>query len=113
MAKSTWEDVPDADTVRSLIEQGMMSVTVAGKDICIGIYQQNLFACAARCPHAGASLADGYIDSKGNIVCPAHGYKFRLKDGFNSSGEGFRLKVYEVKVDDENIQVELPEVQAP
>ena len=73
--------------------EGLAKVSVNGRDLCIAKYAGNLYACASKCPHAGGDLSDGYTDSKGNIVCPAHGYKFSLLTGQNVSGEGYFLKI--------------------
>lgn len=42
-------------------------------------------------------MADGVIDAAGNVVCPLHRYKFSLKNGYNSSGEGYYLKTYPIE----------------
>lgn len=67
---------------------------VSGKKICMTRYNGQLYAFAYKCPHAGGIMADGYIDDSGNVVCPLHRYRFNVKNGYNSSGEGFYLKTY-------------------
>lgn len=67
---------------------------VNGKNICFTRYQGELYAFAHKCPHAGGMMADGFIDERGNVVCPLHRYKFNIRNGYNSSGEGFYLKTY-------------------
>ena len=62
--------------------------------ICITKFQDAWFAFAFKCPHAGGMLAEGYVDAIGNIVCPLHRYKFSIRNGRNSSGEGYALKTY-------------------
>src|SRR5215203_5614017 len=75
-----------------------IAVTEAkGKKICIGKYNQGLFAFAFKCPHAGGFLSDGYIDALGNVVCPLHKYKYSIQDGRNTSGEGYYLKHWPVE----------------
>ena len=76
--------------------EGLAKLSVRGREFCIAQYQDKLLACAAKCPHAGGDLSEGYIDSKGNIVCPTHGYKFSLLTGRNVSGEGYSLKIHPV-----------------
>jgi 3-phenylpropionate/trans-cinnamate dioxygenase ferredoxin subunit len=68
-----------------------------GKKICIARHSNSLYAFAFTCPHAGGLLANGYIDPLGNIVCPLHRYKYALKNGYNISGEGYRLKTWPVE----------------
>jgi nitrite reductase/ring-hydroxylating ferredoxin subunit len=67
---------------------------VDGKKICFTRFQGELYAFAYKCPHAGGIMADGFIDERGNVVCPLHRYKFSIRNGYNSSGEGFYLKTY-------------------
>ena len=75
------------------------------KKICVGRWKNELFAFAAKCPHAGGSFSDGFIDVLGNVVCPLHRYKFCLKNGRNVSGEGYILKRWPVLVTDEGVFV--------
>ena len=76
-----------------------------GKKICIARFKERVFAFAYKCPHAGGLLADGYIDALGNIVCPLHRYKYDLKNGRNTSGEGYYLKNWPVETRDDGIYV--------
>ena len=62
-----------------------------GKKICIAKFRESVFAFAYKCPHAGGILADGFIDTLGNIVCPLHRYKYDMSNGRNISGEGYYL----------------------
>lgn len=64
-----------------------------------------LYACSARCPHAGALLHDGFV--AGTIVtCPWHGWSFDLSPGPDAPKDG--LVRYAVRVVDGEILVELP-----
>lgn len=74
----------------ALSEAGGRTVTLAKTD-------NDIFACAHKCPHAGGILADGFIDALGNIVCPLHRYKFSLQSGRNVSGEGYYLRTYPIE----------------
>jgi nitrite reductase/ring-hydroxylating ferredoxin subunit len=82
-------------------------VEVAGKRFCIGRYKDDLFAFAAKCPHASGRLQDGFIDGLGNVVCPLHRYKFCLKNGRNVSGEGYYLKHWPVEMRHDGVYVAL------
>jgi len=76
-----------------------------GKRICVGRFQNKLFAFAYKCPHASGLLIDGYIDPLGNVVCPLHRYKFSLQNGRNVSGEGYYLKNWPVEIREDGIYV--------
>jgi 3-phenylpropionate/trans-cinnamate dioxygenase ferredoxin subunit len=89
---------------------GLTELQINGKMICIGKHNNRLFACTQKCPHAGGILADGYIDSTGNLVCPLHRYKFNPENGRNISGEGYFLKTFliEERADGIFIYLEAP-----
>jgi nitrite reductase/ring-hydroxylating ferredoxin subunit len=90
-------------------DEGLVELSVDGKKVCMALHKDKLTACAAKCPHAGGVLAQGYIDSLGNIVCPLHRYRFSLENGRNTSGEGYFLKTYPVETREDGIYLGLPE----
>lgn len=92
-----WIKIADSIHELNLSADGLAEIEVDGKKICIALTKETLFACAAKCPHAGGTMAHGYVDAVGNIVCPLHRYKFSLQNGRNTSGEGYFLKVYSVE----------------
>ncbi len=49
-------------------------------DIVVVWREGRVFALEDACNHAGASLAEGWIEGC-NIVCPMHGYVFELASG--------------------------------
>ena len=86
---------------------GLAEVEVSGKIICLAKYNDQVFACTQKCPHAGGILADGHMDALGNLVCPLHKYKFDLKSGRNISGEGYYLKTFDIEENDNGVFVRL------
>lgn len=64
-----------------------------------------VYAFAATCPHSGARLCEGWLDAKGHIVCPLHKYRFSPANGYNSSGEGYKLKTYPVEIRNDEIYI--------
>ncbi len=93
-----WEKFAENIADLSFSQSGLVEVEVNGKKICVGLYKDSLYACAAKCPHAGGIMAEGYIDAIGNIVCPVHRYKYSMENGRNTSGEGYYLKRYPVEI---------------
>jgi nitrite reductase/ring-hydroxylating ferredoxin subunit len=73
--------------------------SLIGREICLAKVGEQVFAFSIKCPHAGASLLDGSLNKRCEIVCSRHHYKFNLKNGHNSSGEGYFLKVFPVKLE--------------
>ena len=100
-----WHKIAESIAELCLPKNGMAELEIRGKKICIALHQGQLFACAAKCPHAGGRLADGYIDVPGNIVCPLHRYKYSLQNGRNSSGEGYYLKTWPVEQREDGIYI--------
>lgn len=95
--KYTWHKLAESVAELQLSATGLAEVEIAGKKICIAVHNDALFGCAAKCPHAGGKMSEGYIDAVGNIICPVHRYKFSLQQGRNSSGEGYFLRTYPVQ----------------
>lgn len=101
--KITWHKIAESEDAIDFQANGMCVVEADGKKISLAKYQNEFFAFAYKCPHASGIMADGFIDALGNAVCPLHRYKFSLKNGRNVTGEGYYLKTYAVKKDDEGV----------
>lgn len=54
-----------------------------------------LYATQALCPHKGGVLADGMLGA-GKLLCPLHGFAFRLEDGRCQREGGEDICVYDV-----------------
>jgi nitrite reductase/ring-hydroxylating ferredoxin subunit len=107
--KYKWHKIAESEAGMEWNENGMTVVEVKGKKICICKFQDSWFAFAYQCPHAGGLLEDGYIDAVGNVVCPVHRYKFSLKNGRNTSGEGYSLKTYPAELRADGLFIGLEE----
>ena len=81
----------------------LIEITAGDKSVCLVRTSSGLKACAAKCPHAGGKMAEGKLDSKGNIVCCVHNYHFSLIHGRDSFNEGYYLKIYPVIINDEGV----------
>lgn len=61
------------------------------------------------CTHAYASLADGYVED-GCVECPLHAGRFEIATGKAQGAPVFvDLKTYPVRIEGEEVFVELPE----
>lgn len=58
------------------------------------------------CPHMGASLAGGWIES-GTVVCPWHAWRFSLIDGCWLDNPKIKADIFEVFVVGDEIQIEM------
>lgn len=107
--KYSWHKIAEDLNELPWQENQLCEIELKGKRICLAKHNSNLMACAAKCPHAGGYLSDGYIDAVGNIVCPLHRYKFSLQTGRNSSGEGYYLATYPVEQRADGIYIGIEE----
>ena len=49
------------------------------------------------CPHMGGSLGMGWCTDDGSVVCPLHGWEFRLSDGRGVWPAGLAIPTYSVR----------------
>ena len=103
----SWYKIADHINELDFSDNNIAVTEMNGKRICIARFNQQVFAFAYKCPHAGGILADGYIDALGNIVCPVHRYKYDMKNGRNVSGEGYYLRHWPVEVREDGVYVEM------
>ena len=77
----------------------------------VGVFHDGgrYFAINDFCPHMGASLSEGHVED-GTVMCPWHAWRFRLSDGtwMDNSKSGIRTPTYEVRVENDEIQVCVP-----
>lgn len=92
--KYNWHKIANSKAEFFFKPNGLLHIEVSGKQICIARNNNDLYACSAKCPHAGGNIFEGFIDTSGNVICPLHRYKFNLQSGRNVSGEGYFLKTY-------------------
>ena len=88
-------------------KSNIVKINIGEKQICLIQTLNGLKACASKCPHAGGDLSNGYLDAKGNITCPVHGYRFDCITGRDTNGEGYFLKIYKVIENAEGIFIGL------
>lgn len=103
--KINWYKIADFLAEIDFADNNIAVAEANGKKICIGKFNDEVFAFAFKCPHAGGIMADGYIDALGNVVCPLHRYKYDMKNGRNVSGEGYYLKHWPVEIREEGVFV--------
>lgn len=105
MQNPSWTRIAEHPNELPFAENGIAVVEYEGRKICIGRKGDELFAFAYKCPHAGGILAYGHLDANGHLVCPLHRYRFDICNGRNVSGEGYYLKHWPVRVDEEGVFV--------
>lgn len=103
----TWHKIAESTNELPASENRIAVADINGKKICVAEYQEQWYGFAYTCPHASGIMADGYIDALGNIVCPVHRFKFSLRNGRNTSGEGYYLKTFPVELREDGVYVGL------
>lgn len=59
------------------------------------------------CPHMGASLAGGYLES-GEVSCPWHAWRFSIHDGTWCENPRIQIDRFPVRIQGQEIQVKVP-----
>ena len=88
-------------------ENDIAIIQINEKSICIIKTANGLKACSSKCPHAGGDLSGGFLDKRENIICPVHNYRFNLNNGRDTGGEGYFLKIFEMKEDLKGVFVKM------
>lgn len=103
----TWIKIADCMDEIHFSKNNIAEVIVSGKAICIIQTADGLKACASKCPHASGDLSEGLLDKSGNIICPVHNYRFNLSNGRDTNSEGYFLKIFKIKENEEGIFLEM------
>jgi nitrite reductase (NADH) small subunit len=80
--------------------------TVGEKMVCIANVGGTISAMDNVCLHRGGPMGQGMIE-QGKIVCPWHGWQYDPKSGAVVHSPAARLKIYPIKVEGDDVLVEL------
>ena len=103
MSKLEWKLITTAPLSLNWAENNMVELVVEGRSFTLAKKSDAYFAFASKCPHASGRMAQGYINPLGQVVCPLHRYCFDMKNGRNTSGEGYFLKTYPIELREEGL----------
>ena len=81
-------------------------VEVGGKEIALFKVAGKIYAICAVCPHQGGPLDEGGLHGD-QVMCPWHGWEFSVTTGKCSFNDAFKLPVYKVREEGDNIFVEV------
>ena len=93
-----WVLITDAPLSLDWPDNQLLDLEVDSKKITLAKFKEDYFAFTQKCPHASGRMAQGYINPLGQVVCPLHRYAFDMKNGRNTTGEGYFLKTYPVEL---------------
>ena len=84
------------------------AVYAGERDIALFNLGREIVAIGNECPHQSGSLGDGQLE--GDIaICPLHGWEFDTRSGACMTVPGESVPCYRVRVEAEDILVELPD----
>lgn len=87
-------------------EKGTLRLPYPPFDVLVAWIDGEVFAIEDACNHAGASLAEGWLEGK-CVVCPMHGYVFDLKNGKLLRPRGLcgDQRTYKVSIEGDDVVV--------
>lgn len=85
---------------------GLVRLAYPPFDVCVAWVDGEVRALEDSCNHAGASLAEGWIEER-CIVCPMHGYVFSLDSGRLLRPKGLcgDQRTYEARIEGDEVAV--------
>lgn len=103
MSDINWKLITDAPLSLDWPSNHLLDMEIAGHKFTLGKWQDGFYAFTQKCPHASGRMSQGYINPLGQVVCPLHRYCFDMKNGRNTSGEGYFLKTYSIKLEEDGL----------
>ncbi len=82
------------------------SLDAAGLRLAVFRIGDEVVALSGRCPHENGSLGHGWIE-EGELVCPLHRWRFRVKDGRCTTMTGQSIHRFRCEVRGDEIWVEV------
>jgi nitrite reductase (NADH) small subunit len=75
---------------------------IGDEPVCVANERGEYTALSGVCPHKGAPLAEGTIQN-GKLVCPWHGWEFRLTNGQCPHHPGSPVDTFELIIQGEDV----------
>lgn len=87
-------------------EKGLVRIDHPPFDILVAWVDGEVFAIEDACNHAGASLAEGWLEEE-CVVCPMHAYVFELRTGRLLRPKGLcgDQRTYDARIEGDEIAV--------
>jgi nitrite reductase/ring-hydroxylating ferredoxin subunit len=86
---------------------GMKETEIDGRIIALFNVGGEISAIDGICPHQGGPLAEGELTGT-TVTCPWHGWRFDIKTGQTLGGSKLCQTVYPVKLEGNDVMVEVP-----
>ena len=93
-------------SLEELKTKGMIRLEYPPFDVLVAFVDDEVFAIEDACNHAGASLAEGWLEGE-CVVCPMHAYVFELRTGRLLRPRGLcgDQKTYETRIVGDDVVV--------
>jgi len=82
------------------------SIEINGKALALFNVDGGFYAINDVCGHRGGPLGEGELDGK-TVICPWHGWRYNVTTGENEVVPDLPTQKYRVKIDGEDILVDL------
>ena len=92
-----------------LVDRVPSHALVAGVDLVVTRYDDEVSVLYGRCAHRGALMADGHIDGD-NIICGVHGWDYRLDTGVSEYNNSETLPKFSAWIEDDQVFVDEDEI---
>ncbi len=103
-----WEPIIEES---EFTKNGILCRHIQGKKLLVVRDGTMLYSCGAICPHQGFSMENGLVFDE-EITCAEHSWTFSLKTGeLTYPGNGPRIPIYPIRVNDGMIEVEVPQAE--
>lgn len=96
-----------AATLSEVPKWGKKLVTVGETEVLLVNGNGTIYAVENECPHQGSPLAGGLVKDATTLTCPRHGYRFDLRTGECLDFPEYRLRIFPVRVEGDQILVEV------
>src|ERR1051326_590022 len=94
-------------SISRLTPGSVMHAEVAGSAYAICNADGELHALDGICPHAGGPLGHGALHGT-TLVCPWHAWEYDCRTGASEMDDGLRLAKGPVKIEGDDILIEVP-----
>jgi nitrite reductase (NADH) small subunit len=78
------------------------TIKVAGARLAVIRDGDSIVVFSDVCPHAGGSLGSGWVED-GELLCPLHRWRFRLRDGRCTTVRGHDVHQYRVRLEGDEV----------
>jgi nitrite reductase/ring-hydroxylating ferredoxin subunit len=88
------------------MEKSMVRISYPPFDVLVAWISGDVFAIEDACNHAGASLAEGWLEGA-CVVCPMHAYVFELRTGKLLRPKGLcgDQRTYEARIEGDDVVI--------